>query len=187
MMSSSVSQKKTGSSDRAETKDRLSGPDDTIAEARIVRWLNDHPAPSAPGRCAWCGRLEAPDAMVLPYGAEPETHAWLHSDCWPSWHAARRVDALVAVSSELKEIQSTSPAAEEIQAAPLVSETTLPVPSLDEPNALRRGQVFEKNGRLEHFCFECGRLASFGYGVRFRIGQLGRWYCAAHRPESKGS
>jgi hypothetical protein len=66
-------------------------------EARVVEWLNQHPAPSAPGRCAWCGKPEAPGAVVLPFGSEPETHAWLHAECWPAWHQARRADAIEAL------------------------------------------------------------------------------------------
>ncbi len=58
-------------------------------ETCIVAWLNQHPAPSAPGRCGWCGRPESADAMVLPFGTEPGTHAWLHAECWPDWHRAR--------------------------------------------------------------------------------------------------
>src|ERR1700746_564937 len=37
-------------------------------EAAIIGWLNQHPVPSAPGRCAWCGRPESPGAVVLPFG-----------------------------------------------------------------------------------------------------------------------
>jgi hypothetical protein len=50
----------------------------------VVEWLNQHPAPSAPGRCAWCGRPESPGAVVVPFGTEPGTHAWLLAK--PSWH-----------------------------------------------------------------------------------------------------
>ncbi len=151
--------------------------DAALLEARIVCWMNDHPGPSVPGRCAWCGRVETPDAVLLPYGTEPATHTWLHSGCWPSWHAARRADALARVSSEPKERQPTP-------LAPLVpGPAVASASSSDEPNAARRGQVSEIDGRLEHFCVECGRLAPFGYGVRLRMGQLGRWYCAAHRPQ----
>jgi hypothetical protein len=158
---------------------------DTLVEALIVRWLNDNPAPSLPGRCAWCGKVEMPDAMLLPYGAEPGTHTWLHSECWPSWQAVRRATALSAVCSERHEIHSGHSAAAEIQPLPLVSQTAQAISTLDEPNAARRGQVSEIDGRLEHFCMECGRLAPFGYGVRLRHGQLGQWYCAAHRPEER--
>jgi hypothetical protein len=52
------------------------------AEARafegcLIEWLNRHPAPSREGRCAWCGRSETQQAVVLPYGTEPGTHTWL--------------------------------------------------------------------------------------------------------------
>ena len=68
-------------------------------ESRIVEWLNQHPAPSAPGHCAWCGRPESPSAVVLPFGTEPETHAWLHAECWPDWHRARRAEAAATVAA----------------------------------------------------------------------------------------
>jgi hypothetical protein len=66
-------------------------------EASIVEWLNRHPAPSPPGRCALCRRPESPSAVVLPFGVEPGTHAWLHAQCWPAWHEARRADAVAAL------------------------------------------------------------------------------------------
>jgi hypothetical protein len=73
------------------------------AEARafegcLIEWLNRHPAPSREGRCAWCGRSETQQAVVLPYGTEPGTHTWLHSECWSSWHEARRVQAREALN-----------------------------------------------------------------------------------------
>jgi hypothetical protein len=72
------------------------------AEARafdrcVVDWLNQHPRPSAPGRCAWCGRTESPSAVVLPFGTEPGTHTWLHAECWPAWYRARRGEAEAAL------------------------------------------------------------------------------------------
>ena len=65
----------------------------------IVEWLNEHPAPSPPGRCAWCGRPESPGAVVLPFGTEPETHTWLHAECWPAWHQERIAAANAAVGT----------------------------------------------------------------------------------------
>jgi hypothetical protein len=58
----------------------------------VVEWLNHHPPPCAPGRCAGCGKPETPFAMVLPFGAG-EHHAWLHADCWPAWHQSRQAEA----------------------------------------------------------------------------------------------
>ena len=63
----------------------------------VVEWLNQHPAPSAPGRCAWCGRPESPGAVVVPFGTEPGAHAWLHADCWPAWYQSRGREAAMAL------------------------------------------------------------------------------------------
>jgi hypothetical protein len=68
-------------------------------ECSVIEWLNRHPTPSAPGSCAWCGKTECPDAVVLPFGTERGTHAWLHSNCWPAWHAARRAAAIAALAA----------------------------------------------------------------------------------------
>ena len=65
----------------------------------IVEWLNQHPAPSAPGRCAWCGNAESRSAVVLPFGTEPGTHTWLHAECWSNWHRARKTNAIAALGT----------------------------------------------------------------------------------------
>jgi hypothetical protein len=64
---------------------------------RVAEWLNQHPAPSTPDRCAWCGKDESPGAVVVPFGAGPGTHAWLHSECWSAWHQARRAHAIAVL------------------------------------------------------------------------------------------
>jgi hypothetical protein len=74
------------------------------AEARasaccVIEWLNQHPAPSTPGRCARCGKPESLSAVVLPFGTEPGTHTWLHAECWPAWHRARRAEAIAALQA----------------------------------------------------------------------------------------
>jgi hypothetical protein len=66
-------------------------------ESCVVKWLNRHPASSTPGRCAWCGNRETSSAVVLPFGTELGTHAWLHSECWPDWYTARRANAIAAL------------------------------------------------------------------------------------------
>jgi hypothetical protein len=63
----------------------------------VIEWLNQHPAPSPPERCAWCGRPESPSAVVLPFGTNAGTHAWLHAECWPAWYQARRAKAIAAL------------------------------------------------------------------------------------------
>ena len=67
--------------------------EESRSEARLIHWLDEHPAPSPEGACVWCGKLEAPHAVVLPFGVQPGTHAWLHAECWPAWHQARRAEA----------------------------------------------------------------------------------------------
>jgi hypothetical protein len=65
----------------------------------VIEWLNQHPTPSAPGRCVWCGKPESPSAVVLPFGAEPGTHTWLHAECWRAWHQRRRGEAVKALGA----------------------------------------------------------------------------------------
>jgi hypothetical protein len=55
-------------------------------------------------------------------------------------------------------------------------------PGLEMPCAARRARIQEVEGAFLHFCVECGRFGPYGYGVRLRAGQLGRWYCREHRP-----
>jgi hypothetical protein len=71
--------------------------DSSAYESCITEWLNRNPAPSPPGRCTRCGRTETRDAVVLPFGVQPGTHAWLHAECWSLWHAARRNEAMEAL------------------------------------------------------------------------------------------
>ena len=63
----------------------------------VVEWLNRNPAPSPAGRCRWCGQGETQHAVILPYGTEPGTHAWLHAECWPDWRKDRRSQATGAL------------------------------------------------------------------------------------------
>jgi hypothetical protein len=66
-------------------------------EAVVIEWLNANPSPSPAGRCRWCGKSETVGAVILPFGTEPGTHAWLHPECWPAWHQARQADAIAAL------------------------------------------------------------------------------------------
>jgi hypothetical protein len=65
----------------------------------VIQWLNQHPAPSVPGHCAWCGSPETVGARVVPFGTEPWTHTWLHPECWSDWHRARRINAITALAA----------------------------------------------------------------------------------------
>ena len=66
-------------------------------EQHIVRWLDEHPEPSEPGRCAYCGEMETRGRPVVPFETAPSTHAWLHSGCWRAWRGQRRFRAVIAI------------------------------------------------------------------------------------------
>jgi hypothetical protein len=38
--------------------------------------------------------------MLLPHGVEPTGRAWLHSRCWPAWHAARKAEAVATLKAK---------------------------------------------------------------------------------------
>ena len=65
----------------------------------IVEWLNRNPAPCDPERCAWCGEPDVSGSAVLPFGTETHGHTWLHPECWNDWHTARKVEAVMALST----------------------------------------------------------------------------------------
>ena len=60
----------------------------------VVEWLNQHPSPSEPDRCAWCGKPEDVGTIV-PFGVEA---TWLHHACWEPWHQERRKEAASAMA-----------------------------------------------------------------------------------------
>jgi hypothetical protein len=64
-------------------------------ERCVVTWLDRNPTPSAPGRCAWCGRSES-HAPVVPFGPEPGTQ--LHRECWSAWRKMRPFQAKEALT-----------------------------------------------------------------------------------------
>jgi hypothetical protein len=59
-------------------------------EQHIVRWLDEHPEPSEPGRCAYCRETETRARPVVLFDTIPGTHTWLHSGCWRAWRGQRR-------------------------------------------------------------------------------------------------
>ena len=74
------------------------------AEARpyaccVVDWLNHNPELSPTAQCLGCGGRNHVNDPLLPYGAEPPGHAWLHSRCWPAWYEARKVKAVSALTA----------------------------------------------------------------------------------------
>jgi hypothetical protein len=55
-----------------------------------------------------------------------------------------------------------------------------PEPSFEMPCSERRGLVERRGGLFLHFCVECGRWGTYGYGATGE--RAGRWYCHLHRP-----
>ena len=65
----------------------------------VAEWLNRNPVRSPPDRCLCCGEAEHGHEPLLPFGTEVTGHAWLHSRCWPAWHASRKGEAIAALST----------------------------------------------------------------------------------------
>ena len=71
-------------------------------ECCVAEWLNRNPVCSSPGRCLECGGREEKWDKLLPYGAEPTGHAWLHPRCWERWHANLKAKAIGILSPILR-------------------------------------------------------------------------------------
>jgi hypothetical protein len=65
----------------------------------VVEWLDRNPEQVPPGRCLGCGEKEQAHDELLPFGTEVSGHAWLHSRCWPAWHAARKAEAIATLAT----------------------------------------------------------------------------------------
>jgi len=52
--------------------------------------------------------------------------------------------------------------------------------SFEMPCSERRGLIERVHGVFLHFCVECGRWGTYGYGATGE--KPGRWYCHLHRP-----
>lgn len=73
------------------------------AEARafsccVGEWLYRNPVRSPLGRCDRCGQSKG---MLLPYltgySSSDPGHTWLHQECSPTWHHARKAKAVLAL------------------------------------------------------------------------------------------
>jgi len=71
-------------------------------ECCVAEWLNRNPVCSSPSRCLECGGREEKWDKLLPYGAEPTGHAWLHPRCWERWHANLKAKAIGILSPILR-------------------------------------------------------------------------------------
>ena len=56
-----------------------------------------------------------------------------------------------------------------------------PEASFETPCIERRGLLERRNGIFLHFCVECGRWGTYGYGATSE--KPGLWYCRMHRPD----
>ena len=65
----------------------------------VVEGQVRNPERSPAGRCLGCGDREYAHDPLLPYGVEPTGHVWLHSRCWEAWHAGRKAEAVVTLST----------------------------------------------------------------------------------------
>lgn len=85
----------------AEFDGGLPRPDaETLAfKCCVVEWLNRNFERSSPGRCLACGVGDSAPYALLSHGVEPTGHAWLHSRCWPAWHAGRKAAAVTALKA----------------------------------------------------------------------------------------
>jgi hypothetical protein len=72
-----------GGVSRAETEVRA-------FEWCINEWMEQHPEPSLPDQCAWCGKPDTTGSSVVPFGTQSHGHTWLHSGCWEVWFRDRR-------------------------------------------------------------------------------------------------
>jgi len=96
-----------------------------------------------------------------------------------SRHKAEVLAVLAAIAYESNENKLAAPPASNESVTPLAEDE----PGFEQAWAARRGQVQYSDGVFLHFCVECGRFGPYGYDVRLRAGQLGRWYCREHRPQ----
>jgi hypothetical protein len=68
----------------------------------IIEWMERHPEPSQPDRCAWCDQPDLGGASVVPFGTQKHGHTWLHSECWEAWFSDRRERAEEALRVRFK-------------------------------------------------------------------------------------
>jgi hypothetical protein len=84
-------------------------------------------------------------------------------------HKAAVIEALSSVPVETAEV-----------IAPACWVTGAAGNSFEMPCSERRGLIERVHGVFLHFCVECGRWGTYGYGATGE--KPGRWYCHLHRP-----
>jgi hypothetical protein len=66
-------------------------------EMVLVEFLNRNCADTPSDRCAWCGKPETRDSILLPIGVGAR-HSWLHNCCWAEWREGRRAEAIAMLA-----------------------------------------------------------------------------------------
>ncbi len=67
-------------------------------ECCVTEWLNRNPVSSSPEQCLGCEGDRLPMAPLLPFGIPDKGVAWLHSRCWPRWHAGQEAKAVASLA-----------------------------------------------------------------------------------------
>jgi hypothetical protein len=67
-------------------------------ENTVTAFLNASHPNTPSDRCAHCGKPETSGAPLQPIGWDAR-HTWLHSDCWASWRARRRAEAIAELAT----------------------------------------------------------------------------------------
>jgi len=68
-------------------------------EACVTRWLDEHPAPSQAGICAWRAQPRIINSPVVPFGTEPGSLTHLHRECWSPWFVRRKAEATATLEA----------------------------------------------------------------------------------------
>ena len=91
--------RRTGGNRRVRRRAAAPGGRGRAFTCCVAEWLNRNPVRSPPDRCLRCGEAEQGHDPLLPFGTERTGHAWLHSQCWSAWHAARQAEAVAALEA----------------------------------------------------------------------------------------
>jgi hypothetical protein len=150
----------------------------------LAEFLNRTHPDTDPNRCAYCRRLETPDSTLLPFGVGLR-HAWLHDDCWASWRARRRGEAIdqlaaMGIASHDPNCQTDSRfSAMEVATIEGEHSHRVQTPSWGTIASAESGAA-PSFDPYNHPCAVpgCRAYAPFGFGYPHSL----RWFCREHAP-----
>jgi hypothetical protein len=154
-------------------------------EILLVEFLNRTHPDTDPNRCAWCGKPETLDAILLPIGVGIR-HAWLHPDCWASWRARRlaeAIDQLGAIGIEAQDPNSQTDSRVRAMEVAAMIEGEYP----HRVHTASRGTIAPAESGAapsfdphNHPCAVpgCRAYAPFGFGYP----HAPQWFCSEHAP-----